>query len=196
MCILPGSGFTTPFPPRMASPLFHKLLLCNGLSCLWHCLPNDPTAWLTHILRICLSPGECIKTVSIQIRLFVWINSRMHCSLFAFGCVLVALRLEHRQRVGFPFYLPSYIDDSWWFPFVYPLLFESGNIHISYGCFPFDYYPFWFGSCIPFVPLPLPKTTWSCPSTYIYSGTWQNIPKPCQSLPTILRGRLCASEHH
>lgn len=111
----------------------------------------------------------------------------LFCSLSAFGCVLVALRLEHRQRVGFPFYLPSYIDDSWWFPFVYPLLFESGNIHISYGCFPFDYYPFRFGSCIPFVPLPLPKTTWSCPSTYIYSGTWQTIPKPCQSLPTILR---------
>ncbi len=39
----------------MASPLFLKLLLCNGLSCLWHCLP-DPTGWPTQILRIRAPP--------------------------------------------------------------------------------------------------------------------------------------------
>ena len=112
-------------------------------------------------------------------------------SLSAFGCVVVAFRLEHHQRDGFP-YLPSYIDESWWLHFVYSLSFQSGNIHISYSCLSLRLLPVSFRILHPLVPLPTP--TWSCPSTYIYSGTWQNIPTPCQSLPNIFMRRLCTPE--
>lgn len=154
--------------------------------------PGIPQLDSPKILRICLSPGECIKYVSNQIRLLLEsIPGCIVLSLSAFGCVAVAFRLEHHQRDGFP-YLPSYIDESWWLHFVYSLSFQSGNIHISYSCFSLRLLPVSFRILHPLVPLPTP--TWSCPSTYIYSGTWQNIPTPCQSLPNIFMRRLCTPE--